>query len=236
MSKFPLGRVLRLVAFLMRHQGSATTRFVRLGVLLSAGFAINACGESGRTLDWKQEVQLHDGRVIVVERISKQTGNIFPENVVMESEQTLSFTHPDTQEKIRWTLPQGLLPAALDFDQKTPYFILRAYTVSDYNKWECPNPPWLVYRYERNAWSRVQFEELPLSITHRNLLPMFKVGPLKESGGMVTVRQLEEYWKSYPKPEEARAISREKVNPIGKGCDEDVLVRLGRQSEIDKRR
>jgi len=205
---------------------------------LFTGFTLNACGEAGKTIEWKQEVPLQDGRVIVVERISRQTGKIMPENVIMESEQTLSFAHPDTQERIRWTLPDGLLPAALDFDGKTPYFVLRAYTVSDYNKWDCPNPPWLVYRYEEGEWGRVRFEKLPAGIVSQNLLPMFKMSPLKEGGGRVTVRQLDDYWRHFAPSERVRAktISREKISPIGKGCDEDVLVRLGRQTEIDKRR
>lgn len=221
---------------LWRQRFATPLRLVRLGVVLSACVSVSACGESGKTLDWRQEVPLHDGRVIVLERISKQTGKIFPENVVMEAEQTLTFIHPDTRETIRWTLPQGLLPAALDFDNKTPYFVLKAYTVADYNKWDCPNPPWLVYRYERGLWARLQFDEMPSSITTRNLLPMFKASPLRQSGGQVTVRQIEDYWKTYPSPKDAKAISREKVNPIGRGCDEDTLVRLGRQVEIDKRR
>lgn len=211
-------------------------RLARLSVFLSAGFVMNACGEGGRTLDWKQEVPLHDGRVIVVDRISKQTGKILPENVIMESEQTLSFTNPDTQERILWTLPKGLLPVALDFDQQKPYLVLRAYTVSDYNKWDCPNPPWLVYRYEGGEWNRMRFEEFPAVLVNRNLLPMLKVGPLKSEGGQVTVRQLEDYWKSYPNPKEAKVISREKISPIGEGCHESVLIKQGRQSEIDRRR
>jgi len=239
MSRLHFGRKHQPVAVsLRRPQRHRQTWFVRLCVLLFTGFTLNACGEAGKTIEWKQEVPLQDGRVIVVERISRQTGKIMPENVIMESEQTLSFAHPDTQERIRWTLPDGLLPAALDFDGKTPYFVLRAYTVSDYNKWDCPNPPWLVYRYEEGEWGRVRFEKLPAGIVSQNLLPMFKMSPLKEGGGRVTVRQLDDYWRHFAPSERVRAktISREKISPIGKGCDEDVLVRLGRQTEIDKRR
>lgn len=200
-----------------------------------AAMGLNAC-DRGRTIEWKQEAPLHDGSVLVVERISVQTGKVFPENVVMETEQTLIFTHPDTQERIRWTLPKGLQPAALDFDGKIPYLVLKAYTVADYNAWDCPNPPYLVYRFERGAWGRIPFEQLPVVFVSRNLVPMFKDSPLKEGGDRMTARQLDDYWKDYPNPKTAKAISREKVNAIGEGCFESVLIRLGRKSEIDTRR
>ncbi len=38
--------------------------------------SLNACGDGKKTVEWKQEVPLHDGRVIVLERISKQTGKL----------------------------------------------------------------------------------------------------------------------------------------------------------------
>lgn len=198
--------------------------------------SLSACGDGKKTIEWKQEAPLVDGRVVVVERISKQTGRLFPENVSLEYEQTLAFVHPDTQETIRWTLPKGLLPAALDFDGSTAYYLLHAYTVADYNKWGCPNPPWLVYRYERGEWNRVPLEQLPAKITERNLIDMGTAAQRFTTDRYVSAEMLRRYWSSDYYLKKYKLISRDRVNPIARGCFDDVLVKQGRQSEIDYRR
>jgi len=205
-----------------------------LSVLLVAGIAMNACGESGKTLNWKQEVLLGDGRVIVMDRVSKQTGKIFPENTVIEYEKSLAFAHPDTGERIGWTLPKGTGAWMLDFDGGYPYLVLRTSSVADYNNWECPNPPWLVFRYESGQWQRIGQEQLPARFVKPNLLHGARTDEHATADGLYSIKEMEAYFQKIDLPR--RVISREKVSPIGVGCDEDVLVRLGRQTEIDKRR
>lgn len=41
------------------------------------------------------------------------------------------------------------------FDPGTPNFVLTGNTISDYNTWGCPNPPYLVYRYEQGKWAHL---------------------------------------------------------------------------------
>jgi hypothetical protein len=144
---------------------------VRVAALLLACLSLTACG---KTIEWKQEVPLHDGRLIVIDRVSQQ-GPFNPFlNMRMEVRQELAFTHPDTGERIRWMIPEGLLPYMLDFDDGVPYYVLNAHTVADYNRWGCPNPPWIVYRYERGQWMRVPFEQLPVKFEKVNLMNMAK--------------------------------------------------------------
>jgi len=152
----------------------------------------------------------------------------------MEVGQTLTFLHPDTGERITWRIPDGLLPVMIDFDQGVPYYILRENTVSDYNKWGCPNPPYLVYRYQQSNWDRLAFDALPATFVNRNLIPMSKVVQGVSNGQVVSANEMESYWfrSEHPKPkQEARKISREKVNPIAEGCYPDVLNAQGRQAE-----
>lgn len=196
-----------------------------------ASLSLTACG---KTIEWKQEVKLHDGRVIVIDRTSKLGGTRFPENVALEDMQTLSFHHPDSGDRIEWEIPKGLQPVALDLDRGLPYYVLRAYTVSDYNKWGCPNPPYFVYRYQQETWSLVPFTELPRQFAVPNLLAMSKLVNDIKSGRVVSVSEVEAGINRHAA--EYRIISREKVNPIAHGCHESVLHRQGRQSEIDNRR
>lgn len=194
---------------------------------------LSSCLDGRKTVEWKQEVPLHDGRVIVLERISKQTGTLFPENVGLEYEQTLTFVHPDTQERIRWTLPKGLQPAALEFERGVPYYLLKVYTVADYNAWECPNPPWLLYRHDQGSWQRVPFEQLPEKVVKRNVVEMQKVVKKYLDDGYLSRQEQEEFWNRDHHRRLLHPISREKVNPLGKGCHEGILIRQGRAAELN---
>jgi hypothetical protein len=200
-----------------------------IGLLLTS-FSLTACG-GGRTIEWKQEVRLHDGRVIVIDRVSKQTGKIFPENTIIEYEKTLTFTHPDTGERIRWTLPKGTGAWMLDFDGEIPYYVLLTSSVADYNDWGCPNPPPIVFRYEQRQWSRIPIEQLPTRFVKPNLLLAAKTDQRSSNDRYVTVEEIDAYFKRQDLP--YRIISREKVSPIAKGCHPDVLVKQGRQMEIN---
>ncbi len=152
----------------------------------------------------------------------------------MEVGQTLTFVHPDTGERIRWKLPDGLQPHMLGFDQSIPYYVLKAYTVSDYNKWNCPNPPYMVFRYAEKHWAQIPFEQLPAQFVKPNLISMAKSNERYISSGYASTEGLAAYQERVAK--QFRTISREKISPIAKGCEESVLIKQGRQSEIDTRR
>jgi hypothetical protein len=206
-----------------------------LVVLILSAFSLSGCGQ---TIDWTQEAPLHDGRILVVERRSER-GPPFPGSTGLEVGQTLAFVHPDTNERIKWRIPDGLQPVMIDFDRGVPHYVLKEYTVSDYNKWGCPNPPYLVFRYQKGEWTRVAFEGLPASFLNRNLMTMSKDAQGLKDGGRVSADQVESFWYAVERPKprhEARRLSREKISPIGKGCFESVLIKQGRQSEIDNRR
>lgn len=204
---------------------------LRLISILLLCLPLAACGKA---VHWKQEVLLQDGRMIIVERISEQTGKIYPENIVMEKSQKIVFVNPDTNEKIAWNIPQGLKPYALDFENSIPYLVLDAYTDANYNDWGCPNPPYLVYWYEKSVWSSIPFEQLPEKMKKRNLIDMSKEFQRFSKDDLLTLDEHQKWLKDLPKGR--RAISREKINPIAEGCDGSTLYRLGRQSEIDTRR
>lgn len=200
---------------------------------LMACLSFSACSDE-RTVHWKQEVQLQDGQVIIMDRTSVQTGTIYPENISMEKSQHIEFVNPDTNEKVEWDIPKGLLPYALDFDSKTPYLVLTAYTVADYNNWNCPNPPYLIYRYQDHNWNSISIDQLPSRFEKRNLIDMSKEFQRFSQADLLTLDQHQQWLKDLPK--NRRAISREKISSIAEGCLGSTLYRLGRQSEIDYRR
>ena len=207
-------------------------------ILLLLISSLTACGSGEKeTLHWKQQVQLQDGRVIVMERSSQSTGPLFPENKRgLEINQVVAFTNPDTQEQITWPIPKGLKPYTLDFDKKIPYLVLNAYTVADYNTWNCPNPPFLVYRYENKQWLSLPFEQLPARFIKRNLMDMSKSIKHVSSDNLITVDE-QQKWIGYGRAKweqaEFSTISRKKIHPIAEGCHIGALLEQGRNSEIN---
>lgn len=214
-----------------RHMQKQKIMMMLLPLLLIA-VCLSSCG---RTMDWTQDAPLHDGRTLLVERRSEFSSS-FPGNSGMEIRQTLTFRHPDTGERITWRIPEGLHPAMIDFERGVPYYVLTEYTVSDYNKWGCPNPPYLVFRYEQGKWARIAFEALPERFLERNLVVMAKSIRGLKDGGHISLYGLENHWDRYSEKRNIRQISREKISPIAKGCYDDILIQQGRQSEIDNRR
>lgn len=205
---------------------------------------------TGKTIDWKQEAPLHDGRMLIVDRRSKLSpSNPFDLSMRMEIEQTLTFKHPDTGQKLSWTIPDGLHPAMIDFENGTPYFLFRTAMASDYSKWGCPNPPYLTYRYQNGAWKHIAFESLPASLSRLNLITQShdaheNAGELPEKS-YVPAGVVERFWgrilgrerKSSEKLKgnEETQFSREKIEPgiFSERCDWIVLTALGRESELD---
>jgi hypothetical protein len=194
--------------------------------------SFSACNGE-KIVHWKQEVQLQDGRVIDVDRKSKRTGNLFPENVHIEYEQTLSLVNPDSKEKITWTIPKGTLTSMLDFDQGVPYLVLRTGSVADYNTWDCPNPPFIIYRYEKSEWQRIPIEQLPEQFTVPNLFLGYGTDEKAAADGAVTVAEMQKSIKESAK--EFRTIYREKINSNVEGCFPSTLERLGRSDEITEK-
>lgn len=196
---------------------------------------------TGKTIDWKQEAPLHDGRMLIVDRRSELSpSDPFQLSVRFEVAQALTFTHPDTGERISLNIPKGLLPVMIDFDRGSFYFVLLA---TDYSGWGCPNPPYLVYRYQQGKWKHVAFEELPASLENRNLIAQSKsvysgVNVLPD-GSYVPAAVMEKYWKEFRDSAGqslgTRRLSREKINPIAEGCYASVLEALGREAEMDEK-
>lgn len=108
--------------------------------------AVQAAG-IGHTMRWKEEVKLHDGQMIVVERFYNLGG--YP---AIEShnrsplDETLAFTLPGTGKTIVWKTefndspePNSLGPLLLEVVDGVPYLATSPAGCIAYNKWGRPN-------------------------------------------------------------------------------------------------
>jgi len=143
-------------------------------VILGAG--ISACAMGNKT-SWKEEVLLHDGSKIIVERLVERGGRHEIGQQPPVKEENLRFTVPGTNEKVLWKSEYSedigyadLGPLLVDVFQRTAYMVAAPVGCLAYNKWGRPNPPYVVLKYQNKTWNRIALQELPAEFKKPNLI------------------------------------------------------------------
>jgi len=182
MKKFLYGTVLRTCG---RGSGMSDGLFrvcKTIGLMLTLGVSMSACaGLFGHSTGWKEEVQLHDGRVLVVERFYNLGG--YPTLDARERamlDETITFTLPESTKKISWKTefrqdlpePNSLGALLLDVVDGVPYLATSPAGCIAYNKWGRPNPPYILFKYINDAWQQIPLKEFPDQLVAANLMSM----------------------------------------------------------------
>jgi hypothetical protein len=209
-------------------------RIAGLGLILMMGMNMSACaGLFGNTMSWKEEVVLHDGKIIVVERFYNLGG--YP---AIEShnrsplDETLTFALPESNKKISWKTefrnespePNSLGPLLLDVVGGVPYLATSPAGCISYNKWGRPNPPYVLFKYVNNGWKRISLEEFPPELIHANLMSTPDSRVLKS---YYTVEQVKEQMRGRNVADTAKTILREALpkERINQMCEELILYK-----------
>lgn len=152
-----------------------------LGLLVAIvimGISMDAFGFWGfGGTSWKEEVLLHDGQKIVVDRSADRGGRHEIGQQPPIKEQSLTFAMPTTGERITWkseySKDVGLAdftPISLEIVQGTAYVVSSPVGCLSYNKWGRPNPPYVIFKYQNREWQRITLQELPPEIQTPNLI------------------------------------------------------------------
>lgn len=169
---------------------------------------------------WQEEVLLHDGTKIVVERNMTRHGRHEPGRKPPIGDQSIEFTVPGTSQKLVWrdeysedVGSANFTPVALHILNGTPYIIATNYGCLSYNKWGRPNPPYVIFRHDGKAWQRVQITELPVEFKTINLV----IAPSNEEKtlnqlGTVPVVEIDKM-NQRPVGSHYRTIVREAIRP-----------------------
>jgi len=196
-------------------------------LVLTLGISMNAeaglFGFGGTS--WNEEVLLHDGSKIVVERSVERGGRHEIGQKSSYTKQNLSFTHPTTGKSITWedkaTEDLGtssFLPMALDIYQGTVYLVASPMGCLSYNKWGRPNPPYVVFRHSGKTWERVPLQELPLETKTPNLISSSPDTEVERLGKrFVDAETIRRITGGYRQPEN-KTILRTSVKSIGQEC------------------
>jgi hypothetical protein len=141
--------------------------FRTICLVLILGVSMSAFATS--TFTWKEEVLLHDGKKIIVER-SDTYDSSMPHEIGQGAplaEHKTTFIIPGTNQKVIWKSdnrpspdPDDLHLLALDFLGSVPYVATLSSSCVAYNKWKRPNPPYVFFKY-MNGWKRISLDEFP---------------------------------------------------------------------------
>ena len=141
-------------------------QITKLGLILMMGVSMSACATS--TFTWKEEVLLHDGIKIIVERSDVYDSSMHHEigQGAPLTEHITTFKIPGTNQTVIWKSdnhssdPDELHLLALNFINGVPYVATTPFGSNAYNKWNRPNPPYVFFKYV-DGWKRISLEEFP---------------------------------------------------------------------------
>lgn len=204
----------------------------KLALLLLVALGLGACAGH---YSWQEEVLLHDGQRIIVERHTQRGGRHEIGQKGSYIAQTLRFTLPATGQTIEWKdnhsedlSNSSFLPMLLDIANGTPYLVAYPMGCLSYNKWGRPNPPYVVFKYEAEAWQRVALVDLPLEIKTPNLIFSSPDDKVKEIGQrLVKAETIQEIVSGIREPE-YRSILRDPMAYGGRSCEETFPNGKGR--------
>jgi hypothetical protein len=207
--------------------------FKTIGLVLALGVSMNANAVLfGSSKSWKEEVLLHDGQKMVVERHF----NLGPPNLESrerkELDETITFIPPGSNKEISWKTefrddlaePNSLGLLLLDVVGGIPYIATSPAGCISYNKWQRPNPPYIFFRYDNEEWKRIPIEKFPAELVHANLMSTPDSRTLKS---YYTVELVKEQMQGRNIAAEASTIYRKPVATWLAKCPELVRIKGG---------
>ncbi len=147
-------------------------KITKLGLILMMGVSMSACSA---TMSWKEEVLLHDGRVIAAERFYNLGGKpTFESRERAALDEVVTFSLPGTNKKITWKTdfrdsqpePNSLNLIRFDVVKGVPYIATYPAGCIAYNKWGRPNPPQILFKYADEQWKRITLAEFPTELSN----------------------------------------------------------------------
>jgi hypothetical protein len=178
-------------------KGIGMKKWVVIVLLMILGGIMNACAMDGKA-SWKEEVQLHDGNKQIVERSQIYGGYGWPlsKDRILEKEEW-EFHIPGSDRKVVWKSdfrrpPEGdsLTLLQLNFLNGLPYIATSPAGCLSYNHWKRPNPPYVFFKYDGEAWQQIPLSAFPSVFKESNV----HVGsPIKSMrNGVITAEMIKE--------------------------------------------
>lgn len=150
---------------------------------------------------WKEEVLLHNGQKLIVERSQSYGGRHEIGQPPPIKEWSITFTLPNSNKPITWKTEfsedigsASLILLALDVVKGVPYIVTTTAGCLAYNKWGRPSPPYVIFKYDHNAWQRISLAEFPAEIKEANVVGDTQTHgkELAKHAGVVTAKEVDQ--------------------------------------------
>lgn len=195
-------------------------RMTKLGLIVMLGASLNACSGLGDT-SWREEALLHNGNKIIVYRSQSYGGRHELGQPSPIKEHTISFKLPSSGRNLSWTSEfsedvgyTNFTLLAVHVLNDVPYVIAEPNGCLSYNKWGRPNPPYVIFKYDGNAWQRIPLEEFPVEFKTINVALDIRGREVEELNkiGLVSAEKIKEL-NAHTTIPEFKTILREAVKP-----------------------
>ena len=203
-------------------------------IILLLSLFLSGC-TLGHSAWWKEEVLLHDGQTIIVDRALKRGGRHEITQPSSITEHTLRFTPPGSHKSILWKSEfdpgigrSSLGLMALDIVNGIPYIVTKPTLCLSYNKWGRPNPPYILFKYSDERWQQIPLKELPVEITQPNVLIVTvekEIRAAEQQTGFVSADSIRKS-NSILKQPYYRSIIRTLLEPGSAGVSCPILIRI----------
>ncbi|MCK5920500.1 MAG: hypothetical protein KAG66_06135 [Methylococcales bacterium] len=205
-----------------------------LPVALIALVGLNGCaaGIAAHTMDWQEEVLLHDGRIAIAQRHYKLGGySTLASTERSAVTQTVTLTLPGSSQHLTWQTdfrdsvpePNSLNLLLFDVVNGIPYIATYPAGCIAYNKWQRPNPPYVLFKHAQGQWQRISMAEFPGQLIKTNVIVGRPAAELLKSYYTVEGVEARNY---YLEPQYKRilreAISKDRLEQM---CEERVLYK-----------
>ncbi len=147
-------------------------KITTLIVAIAAAFVLSGCGGSR---NWREEVQLSDNRIVVIDRYDKLGNPLDQEPGNWEFGPpvigfVLRIPVEGPERSVTWESGPRLIPLALGVKGRQLYLAATPNTCAAYDQLGRPVPPYVFFKYEGKEWQRILVEEFPDDISTTNLL------------------------------------------------------------------
>jgi hypothetical protein len=158
-------------------------------LLLLCTTSTTAWSFTSRTEHWSEDVALHDGRLVTVEREVDWTTEIILTDPFFglptlphlskggPDKFWLKFKHPDTRETIKWQGERHYTPVLLDIVDGVPYLaVFGGPNKSTEKIYGCPELPYVFLKYGKGVWGEwtpIPAEAAPQVLRNANLSPIY---------------------------------------------------------------
>lgn len=195
------------------------TTLLALAAALLAGCAGGVLGLGN---GWREEVELHDGRKIVVERSQTYGGRHEIGQGAPIRTQEIEFTVPGTGKRYHFKSEYSedvgrvnLKAVALHIKDDVPYLVTVPNLCNAYNRWGRPNPPYVIFKHDGQEWTRIPLSELPAEFKTINLAVDTKNEEARfRERGVFSAEQVRKFNRE-ARNLEYQELLREPIKPVG---------------------